>query len=221
MLIAEPTRQAAGIKIYGDYLDLTSLHKTIHYLVDGVPIGGVESEMGKFVLGLAYELRHAFRGDRETKQFGHDAHDTVHYQGFQYLWPHILPTVGLLKWSASFHTTTRNVQANLFRIEECIENALIEIDPNVGEEVFEWLSNFLGLSDNYYTQFIDECAIMYLESATSKKARFKKLPEILHMMAPWRDEYIDYSKYVEHSANENKCSPHELTSFDKWPEFKW
>ncbi len=101
------------------------------------------------------------------------------------------------------------------------QNDEMEIDPDVGEEVFEWLSNFSGLTDNYYTQFIDECAIMYLEGATSKKARFKKLPEILHMMAPWSDEYINYSKYVERCAMENKCSPHELICLDNWPEFEW
>ncbi len=220
MLISEPTKQAAGIKIYGDYLDLTSFHETIHYLVGGVPIGGGESVLGEFVLGLAYEVRHAFQGDRETKQFGDDD-DAVTYKGFRYLWPYILPTVGLLRWSASFHPTTRNVQANLFRIEECIESALVEIDPLIGEDVFEMQSNFSGLPEKYHLQFIDECALKYITNATSRKARFKKLPEILDMMAPWRKEYMEFAQNMKRIGKEKKCSPYELRNIEECPEFKW
>ncbi len=221
MLIAEPTRQAAGIKIYGDYLDLKSFRETILYLVDGVPLSGGGSVLGGFVLGLAYEVRHAISGDRETKKFVVDAGGSVTYRGFRYLWPYILPTVGLLRWSASFHPTTRNVQANLFRIEECIENALVEIDPLIGEDVFEMQSNFSGLPEKYNLQFIDECALKYLTNATSRKARFEKLPEILSMMAPWREEYLEFTKKLKRIAKGEKCSPNDLTNREEWPDFKW
>jgi hypothetical protein len=221
MLISEATKHAAGIKIYGDYLDLNSLHQTIHYLVEGVPLDGGKSVLGEFVLGLAYEVRHAFQQDRETRKFGHDEYDTVTYRGFQYLWPYILPQVGLLRWAASFHPTNRSHQSNLFRIEECIQSALFSIDSVVGNEVFDWLSHFSGWSDNYYTQFIDNCALWYVTRATTKKARFKMLPEVLHMMAPWGERYRKFAEQIESIAKEKNCSPHQLTDLKEWPEFKW
>ncbi len=220
MLVSKPTAHAAGIKIYGDYLDLNSLYETIHYLVDGAPLSGGEKGLGDFVLGLAYEIRHALQGDRELKKFGHDDYDSVKYRGFQSLWPHILPQVGLLRWSASFHPTNRTHQSNLFRLEECIREALFSIDPVVGEEVFDWLSRFSGWSD-YYSQFLDNCALLYVTSAKTKKTRFNKLPEILYMMIPWGPAYLNYAKHLESIAKEKNCSPHELTDLKEWPEFRW
>ena len=221
MLISEPTKYAAGIKIYGDYLDLNSLHETIHDLVEGVPLGGGESPLGEFVLGLAYDVRHAFQGDRESRKFGHGDHDTVTYSGFHYLWPYILPQVALLRWAASFHPTDRNQQSNLFRLEDCIQKALLAIDIVVGNVVFDWFSHFSGWPDDFYVQFIDGCALQYVSGANTKKARFKKLPEILYMMEPWRDQYRAFADQAESVAKEKNCSPHELTDGQEWPEFKW
>jgi hypothetical protein len=90
-----------------------------------------------------------------------------------------------------------NSKSNLFRIEECIQNSLFKIDSIVGREVFDWLSHFSGWSDNYYTQFIDNCTLWYVTSATTKKARFKILPEVLHMMAPWGNQYRKFADQIE------------------------
>ena len=63
MLLAEPTKHGAGIFLYGDYRDLESLHDTIHYLSDGIPLGG---EFDDLVLELAYDVRKAMEDQRET-----------------------------------------------------------------------------------------------------------------------------------------------------------
>ena len=63
MLLAEPTRHGAGIFLYGDHNDLGSLHETIHYLTNGVPLAG---EFDELVLGLAYDVRKAKEDQRET-----------------------------------------------------------------------------------------------------------------------------------------------------------
>ncbi len=38
MLFAEPTRYRAGLTLYGDYIDFSSLHSTVHQLADQIPL---------------------------------------------------------------------------------------------------------------------------------------------------------------------------------------
>src|SRR5690349_320448 len=63
MIFSKPTKYGAGIEIYGDYQDLNSLRQTILALSDSPALNGGADE---FVLGLAYEVRHAYEGARET-----------------------------------------------------------------------------------------------------------------------------------------------------------
>jgi len=221
LLIAESTKYCAGIKIFGDYLDLKNFHETIHYLVEGVAIGGHESTLGEFVLGLAYDVRHAYQRDREIQEFGSFEHDSVTYMGFSTLWPYILPQVGLLRNAAAFYPTNRNHQSTLFKIESCIEETLYSIDPIIGKDVFGWLTSFSGLSSDYYIEFINQCAFRYVTEKKTAKARFRLLPGILHTMAPWGEEYRNFASNIESIAKENGCSPHKLTDVEEWPEFKW
>jgi hypothetical protein len=221
MLIAESTRYYAGIGLFGDFLDLRNLRETIHYLVEGDPIGGGESPLGEFVLGLAYDVRHAYQKDRETREIISYRNDTATYAGFRYLWPFLLPQVGLLRWSASYHPTSRHHQAVLTKLEGCIEDVLCSIDPAIGKEVFDMLIHFAGLSGDYYVQSIEHCALLYVTEAKPGKARFRLLPKILHMMLPGSNEYEEFASHLEADAMENGCSPHELTDFAEWPDFKW
>jgi hypothetical protein len=122
MLISEPTKYGAGVAIYGDYLDLKSLHQTIQDLCSNSPLSG---KIEEFMLGLAYEIRHAYQRDREKENFGRDEYDQVRYRGVKLLWPVVMFQTSLLRWSAGFQPTTKNHQANLYRIEQCLESALI------------------------------------------------------------------------------------------------
>ena len=74
MLVARPTRYGAGAMICGDYYDLRGLRQTVHTLARDAPISEAASE---FSLGLAYDLRHAYQGDRETVTLGADELRTV------------------------------------------------------------------------------------------------------------------------------------------------
>lgn len=63
MLLAKTTEHGAWIFLHGDYKDLESVHETIHYLSDGVPL---ETNFKDLVLGLAYDVRKALEDQRET-----------------------------------------------------------------------------------------------------------------------------------------------------------
>ena len=63
MIFSKPTKYGAGIELYGDYQDLNSLRQTILDLSDSPALNDGADE---FVLGLAYEVRHAYEGARGT-----------------------------------------------------------------------------------------------------------------------------------------------------------
>ena len=69
MLTSAPTKLGAGIKLSGDFLDLETVHRTIHKIATD---GFAEEQIGGFILGLAYEcLCWRIEGaGRATRLFG-------------------------------------------------------------------------------------------------------------------------------------------------------
>jgi hypothetical protein len=123
MIFANPTKYGAGITVYGDLHDFQNLHETTHHLTELSPL--IDGR-GEFVLGLAYEVRHAYQGDREMLKLPADLmeSETTTYFGFRELWPNFLMQLGLLRWAAGFQPTNKEHHANLFRLEACAESAL-------------------------------------------------------------------------------------------------
>ncbi|MCI5219462.1 MAG: hypothetical protein D3914_09795 [Candidatus Electrothrix sp. LOE2] len=218
MIISKPTRYGAGITLYGDYQDLCELHETIHYLSES---GALTTHLSDFVLGLAYDIRHAYQKDRKEKFFGHDEYDRVKYRGVDILWPIILIQVGLLRWSAGFMPTNKCHQSNLYRIEYCLEESLNLYDSDVGDYCMDWLSRFSGFPTNYIVSFISYCTKNYIYEGKAGKSRFKKLPSLLTSLSSLSNEYREYDEAMQDIANEKKCSPHELKDWSDWKEFRW
>lgn len=216
MIFAEPTKFRAGITLYGDYMDFRSLHSTVHELADRSPLAGHFEE---FILRFAYELRHAYQGDREEKEFGDVGIDYVKYFGVPILWPLHLVFVGLLRWAAAFNPTTKEMQANLFRLETATENALLRADSKIGMECVDWLSSFQGYANDYLLEFVDDCCLQYI-TATGRE-RFKSLPRILRKLSLFSMEYDDFRKQLEQIARFQKCRPEDLSNKVEWPEFRW
>jgi hypothetical protein len=203
----------------GDYWDLRSVHETIHKLAAGKPLDG--TGLSDFVLGLAYDIRHAYQGDREKERFGFDDLDTVEYRGVKVFWTVIIPQLGFLRWAAGFHATSKKDQANLFMLESCVESALEEYDREAGKMALDLVTVFQGMSPNYHTQYIHEVTRQYLCEGRSGKARFRILPEMLRRMSPISEEYRQFASFLEGKAKEKGCTPGELSDRSDWPEFKW
>lgn len=218
MLISKPTKYGAGIAVYGDYWDLHSLYQTIHELSAGSPLKG---EMGDFLLGLAYEIRHAYQRDREEESFGNDEYDLVKYRGVKVLWPIFLFQAALLRWSAAFQSTTKDQQANLYRLEHCAESALTEYDPSVGQECMKWLGSFSGVSTNYLPIYVSDVCYRYVFTGTAGKSRFNRLPAVLYSLQELSKEYNKFKSRLESVAKKKSCESHELYDMREWPEFKW
>ncbi len=217
MLRSEPTRYGAGITLYGDYYDLRSLHDTIHDLSKGSPL---IYSLEEFLLGLAYDVRHAYQKDRKVETFGSDQYDQVTYGGVDLLWPIVLVQIRMLRWAAAFHPTTREHQSNLSRLESCAEQSLKEYDLLIGEKCVEWLNFFNGFPPTYLPEFISDVTKKYLFESKGGKQRFRRLPGILGMVHPMSEEYRAFEEEIRAIAKEKGCKPEELHDSSEWPEFK-
>lgn len=217
MILTIPTKYASGVTIWGDYQDLLSLHETIHRLVEG---SRADEGIKETVLGLAYDIRHAYQRDREEETFGHDEYDKVTYRGVRVLWPIILFQTSALRYFASFQPTTKGQQSNLYRLEACLEKTLNEVDPHGGSECVAWLNAPSPISTDYYCQYLTQASKEYV-SGPAGKARFKKLPAILRSFHPMSIEYKSFATHLEATAKAQGCSPHELEDFSEGPEIKW
>ncbi len=217
MLFTVPTKHAAGVTLWGDYNDLRDLHDTIHVLTENSPFNqGIKDT----ILGLAYDVRHAYQGDREEKQFGFDEYDKVKYRGVKVLWPVILFQANVLRCSAAFQPTTKGQQANLYRLEQSIEDSLRDTDSGIAAPCIEFLNSPLFITDDYYCLFIGIAANRYVEGAGGK-TRFRKLPGILNSFHQTSEEYKVFAAQLEATAKKQNCSPHALEDMSEGPDFKW
>ncbi len=215
MIFGEVTKHAAGLTLYGHYSDLTRLYQTVTDVSEGSPFD-------EFMLGLAYEIRHAYQGDREsyTPPEIFEPKGSV-YLGFKQLWPVFLMQLGMLRWTAGFQPTSKDHQADLFRLEACAEHLLTSYDPFVGKRCVEWLSHFQGLSKGYRLQVVEEGSFRYVSGKVHGKARFKKLPEILKMFSPLSKEYRDFDDHLQQCARNHNCKVEDLLRTASLARFQW
>lgn len=219
MLRMEPTPKGAGVTLYGDFWDLNALHETIHALSgDDAPF---TPHVQETVLALAYEVRHCYQGDREQLEFEYLGGKKVTYYGVKLTWPLLLWQVSALRWAAAFIPTTKSIQANLYMIEHCIEEALLEFDKEAGEKCVGWMRRFHGMTINFLPSYIDEVSYRYLFSGPQGKSRFKKLPWHLNSLSETSNDYHEYEEHLKSVAKEKNCSPQELHSVIEWPDIKW
>ena len=120
MLIGRPTKYGAGITLAGDYIDLRDLRETIHYFASDE--GPLPPHHGEFVQGLAYDVRHAYQGDRRVETVDSQIANSTYF-AVDIIWPIFLVQVAMLRAVASYIPTERTHQANLYRLEACVEHA--------------------------------------------------------------------------------------------------
>ena len=139
MLLGSPTKYGAGITLAGDHIDLVDLHEMIHHFA--AESGPIPPLHGEFLLGLAYDVRHAYQGDRRTRRV-ETFKGKCTYFAVDILWPIFLVQVAMLRSAASYLPTGKSQQANLYRLEACAENALNDLDADISCECCRWLAEF-------------------------------------------------------------------------------
>jgi hypothetical protein len=213
MLFAEPTKQGIGLSLYGDYNDLRSLHETIHVLCSNE-----YSSQHEHTLSLAYDVRKAYEGQRESKCVDEGG---VDYLGVKVIWTYALFYASFMRQCAGFQPTNKEHQSNLYRFEHCIENALLEYHPKIGSEIINVYSHIGFVSQKFLFDFVDDVSYRYVYGGGTGKMRFKLLPQLLMQLREWSDEYKKFEEYMNTQAKLQNCSIHQLHDMREWAEFEW
>lgn len=216
MLTSSPTKYGSGITLYGDAHDLRALNQTIHKVAGE---RHVDERFANFMLGLAYDVRKAYEGARESKRIGLAGLNAVKYFSVNVLWPYFLPQVALIRHFAAYHPTTHRDQGCLYFLEDCAITSLLAADANVGKVCSEWFLNFPMLPHDYLIEFFSHCTREFV--SFPEKKRFGKLPDILRKLAWHSPEYRAFSKEIAEAAKANDCGPEELSDPREWPKFRW
>jgi hypothetical protein len=217
MLTSAPTKHGAGVTFYGDFYDLSAVHETIHKIAGQ---SFVREDVGEYMLGLGYDFRKAFEGQREKRTFGSDPLEKVTYRGFSVLWPFALTQAAMIRHFAGYHTTDHKDQSCLYLLEDCIITSLLASDAKIGKECAEWFLKFRIFPSDYLFSFVTECSRRYLFDAPEKN-RFSELPDILRMLDWCSSEYKAFAKEVQKAAKKLGSTPQQITTGDNWPEFRW
>lgn len=216
MLFSEPTQKGVGIALFGDVDDLRDLHETVHALCHDGAAG--HDDQQTHALSLAYEVRKAYEGQREERP---RVAGQGRYYGFRMTWPAVLFHASYLRQCAAFRPTRKDHHANLYRLEHCIESALLEYDPKVGAEVLRHSAGIGFVSKGYVSSFVDDVAYQYIYEGGSGKMRFRRLPQLLRTMAEWSEEYRSYAQQMQTLAARHQCSVYQLRDTREWSDFDW
>ena len=216
MLTALPTKYGAGISICGDYFDLVGLRETINDLVHD----NASTPHFEFAQALAYDIRHAYQGDREKRSF-ETSHGKIDYYSVNVLWPTFLVQVALIRSAAAYLPTSKEQQAHLFLLEHCASTALSILDPAVAKVCADWFSSPMHIPEDFLIDFVDYQSRVYITSASTAKKRICLLPYIMGQINKYSPEYKAYEEESNLIAKQQGCRPQDLHDLSEWPPFKW
>jgi hypothetical protein len=216
MLTSAPTKYGTGITLFGDFLDLDTVHKTIYKIAND---GCAEEHVGDFILALAYDVRKAKDDMREKRRLQISPSDKANYKAVSILWPHFLIQVALLRHYAGYRNTDHRDQAVLYLLEDCAVTSLLAYDANVGKECVALFLTVPTLPNDYLFQFFNDRALEFI--SIPGKERFKELPRLLRSLFWGSPEYRAFQEQAKEQADKHKCSPHDLQDRRDWPKFQW
>ena len=250
MLTLRNTRNLAGIEISGDYLDLDRLYMALLTII------GEEGEYGSYegarirVLGVMYDIRHAFQGDREfefipngmnedkMKFLGMITPEKNLYYKANFYYPEILfVTVAINDFirlysrkqtkSAPFPLLDkRNLWDRHIAHARLFQSLVIHcLQDAVTEASFKRMLNLMHRdypwTDGYATQYLDMLNIRYL-AIEDKEERAKALSTTVKRMVEKGKEYQGIERDVRNMAIEHNCPTENISlSWDYPDEIAW
>lgn len=181
MLNYNLTPKRAGIVLWGDFVTLRRLHEFIFRVIENSElIKNKES----FVLGLAYDVRKAYEGQRR-KSLSHEAFDQedrcMRY-GVEILWPILLAQIGLLRSAMAFMSTNKLDQSIMFELEFVVESAVHEAIPAAADQLIEQTQH-VGMWPHAHIQELISSRSHYFTLLTPRE-RLKSLSPIMRTLDP-------------------------------------
>lgn len=213
MLEFKVTRYHAGLSLWGDHAALKAAHALVHRIVDESVV--IEDKEG-FVLGLAYDLRKAFEGQRSKGRRPDPSSGSCAIYGVEILWPVILVQLGLLRHAMGFVPTSRLEQATAFELEHVVERALRTAAPNRADEIIDLMSRIGAAPYAHIDALLDSRCLYFIELPPTK--RLAALPRVLESFDPMYTFLADHGG----SSRPGFIPPAAFEDGDRdWPDFKW
>ncbi len=249
MIKAELTPRHAGIAIAGDYEDLNHLYDAL------IRILGDEDEYAAYVsaririLGLCYDIRHAYMGDRDIKVVdnnmtlekmkltGKVVHTTNVYYGFQVLMPEILFIVMALNDFCMLRARKETKQmpdpmrhkkiiwdrdiAQIRMLQSAIFDCLAKaLEPRAVTRLLNLMIQEYPWMDGYITQYLDELNVEILEMDQDKRLKFVT---ILAKRLTELDapDYLGLRREIKDYAKAMGIAPDEVRLNLDYPDVEW
>lgn len=92
MLSIKTTKLLTGVEIKGDYEDLNAIYDALSNVVGEEGYYKEYEPCSLRIMGLCYEIRHAYQGDRKKSK----SNDSARYYSFNYLWPELIFVAAVL-----------------------------------------------------------------------------------------------------------------------------
>ena len=213
MLQFKLTPHHAGVTLWGDFEVLDRLHNFIHHVVNQSV--HIEDKEG-FVLGLAYDLRKAFQGQRSQDYRTHSEDDRCCIYGVEVLWPLLLVQVGVLRQAIAFTPTSKLDQALMFELEYVVESALRMAIPVTADEVIQRMSRIGSAPYMHVDNVLDSRCRYFIELPA--KQRLVTIPKLMETFDPM----YGFLASVRSGVKSDIIPPGAFVNCKKkWPDFKW
>lgn len=212
MLNYELTPNHAGLALWGDYASLERLHEFVHEVV--AESSAIEDKEG-FVLGLAYDVRKAFQGQRSESHIDHGGGRGKIF-GVEILWPVILVQVGVLRHAMAFIPTNRLDQATMFELEHTVEAATRAAMPSTVDEVIHHMRQIGAMPYHHLDTVLNSRCCYFIELPAEK--RLVVLPKLLDTFDP---NYAFLAKQRT-TMQPGIIPPDAFAAGEReWPDFEW
>ena len=121
----------------------------------------------------------------------------------------------------AFCENTKEHLSNLYRVEYCLEQALLEYDQKAGSEAVAAFRNIDLFTKEYLIEFVSVRIYDYIFNCGTGKMRFRRLPAILVSLDELSAEYKDFYAAWCEEAKRLGSRPENLEDTRDWGEFEW
>ncbi|EEG77972.1 DUF6904 family protein [Dethiobacter alkaliphilus] len=229
MIYAQNTTNNTGVAICGDYNDFNNLYGSLHTVVGNEEEHPALEQSRLRVLGLCYDLRHAFMGDREILFVDNGINEDVKrfqsvicsdknvYMKIKMFWPETLFIIMVLNELLDLHaeslakkhhirfTDSKTIWnlplVTVRQFQAAIMHCLSETvtAPTFSRMLNIMNSEYLTFRD-YLTQYIDLLNYRFVKMSPEK--RLKNISIMAKRIAQRDKDYIDLEDELESAARE-------------------
>lgn len=232
MIYIKNTENYVGVTVYGDFLDFMNLYEALHEIV------GEEDEWVTYegarlrVLGVCYDLRHSFMGNREVafvdnglnpdimNYLSIEASEKNVYYSFNVLWPELLFVTMALndfiqlyaekqaksRYAAvmDFHNIWDHHIIQVRGFQAAVANCIKEtISEKSVNRVLKMMNSDYTGTDSFATQYLDELNIKFINMDREK--RKKNISIMAKRLSEQGEEYLQVKRAVIEAARKYNC----------------